>query len=152
MERQWSLKRERVRYDAERARRQYDAVEPENRLVARTLEREWEQALAAQAQLRGEYERFQRDQPQALSEAEIAALREQAGDLPGIWHSATQEERQTLARLLLERVLVKVIDASEQVEVICHWHGGHRTTHRLIRPVARLDQLSTCQPQDSPHS
>jgi hypothetical protein len=45
MERQWSLKRERARYDAERARRQYDAVEPENRLVARSLERVWEERL-----------------------------------------------------------------------------------------------------------
>jgi DNA invertase Pin-like site-specific DNA recombinase len=47
LERQWSLKRERGRYDAERARRQYDAVEPENRLVARSLERVWEERLAA---------------------------------------------------------------------------------------------------------
>ena len=47
MERQWSLKRERARYDAERARRQFDAVEPENRLVARSLERAWEDACVA---------------------------------------------------------------------------------------------------------
>jgi hypothetical protein len=45
LERQWSLKRERTRYEAERARRQYDAVEPENRLVARSLERAWEERL-----------------------------------------------------------------------------------------------------------
>ena len=41
----WTLKRERARYDAERARRQYDAVEPENRLVARSLERVWDAAM-----------------------------------------------------------------------------------------------------------
>jgi hypothetical protein len=145
LEAQWQHRLERAAWQAERTRRQYDATEPENRLVARTLEREWEQALAAQAQLQGEYERFQRDQPRALSEAEIATLRDQAGDLPGIWHDATREERQTLVRLLLERVLVKVVDDSEQVEVVCHWHGGHRSTHRLVRPVARLDQLSTYQ-------
>ena len=45
LERQWTLKRERARYEAERARRQYDAVEPENRLVARSLERAWEEHL-----------------------------------------------------------------------------------------------------------
>jgi DNA invertase Pin-like site-specific DNA recombinase len=143
LEAQWQHRLERAAWQAERARRQYDATEPENRLVARTLEREWEQALATQAQLQGEYERFQRDQPRALSEAEIATLCARAGDLPGIWRDATQEERQTLARLLLERVLVKVVDDSEQVEVICHWHGGHQSAHRLVRPVARLDQLST---------
>jgi DNA invertase Pin-like site-specific DNA recombinase len=142
---QWQHRLERAAWQAARARRQYDATEPENRLVARTLEREWEQALATQAQLQGEYERFQRDQPRALSEAEIATLRARAGDLPGIWRDATQEERQTLVRLLLERVIVKVVDDSEQVRVVCHWHGGHQTSHQLVRPVARLDQLSTYQ-------
>jgi len=43
----------------------------------------------------------------------------------------------------LERVLVEVVGDTEQVRVTCHWHGGHRTAHQLIRPVARLDQLST---------
>lgn len=143
LEAQWQRRLERAAWQAERARRQYDATEPENRLVARTLEREWEQALAAQAQVRADYERFQRDQPRALSQAEIATLRDQAGDLPGIWQSATQEERQTLVRLLLERVLVEVVDNSEQVRVVCHWHGGHKTSHQLVRPVARLDRLST---------
>lgn len=47
LERQWALRRERARYEAERARRQYDAVEPENRLVARSLERGWEEKLRA---------------------------------------------------------------------------------------------------------
>jgi hypothetical protein len=140
---QWRRRLERAGYQAERARRQFDATEPENRLVARTLERQWEEALAEQAQLQAEYDRFQRDQPRALSPAEVATLRDQAGDLPGIWHSATQEERQTLVRLLLERVLVEVVDGTERVRVICHWHGGHRTSHQLVRPVARLDRLST---------
>ncbi|NOJ44620.1 hypothetical protein [Bradyrhizobium australiense] len=47
LERRWTLRRERARYEAERARRQYDAVEPENRLVARSLERTWEEKLRA---------------------------------------------------------------------------------------------------------
>jgi hypothetical protein len=48
LERQWQHRLERARYEAKRRRRQYDAVEPENRLVARTLERQWEQSLAEQ--------------------------------------------------------------------------------------------------------
>ncbi len=143
LERQWQHRLERARYQTERARRQYDAVEPENRLVARTLERQWEQALADQMRLEGEHERFRREQPQPLSPAEIAAIQLLATDVPALWHAATQEERQTIVRLLLERVLVEVIGGSEQVRVECHWHGGNRTAHQLIRPVARLDQLST---------
>ena len=139
---QWRHRLERADYQAERARRQFDAIEPENRLVARTLERQWEQALTEHARLAADYEAFQRDQPRALTPAEVATIREMAHDLPGIWSAATQEERQTLVRLLLERVLVEIVDGTEQVRVTCHWHGGHRTAHQLIRPVARLDRLS----------
>ena len=46
-------------------------------------------------------------------------------------------------RLLLERVLITVVDASEQVRLECHWHGGNRTAHTLVRPVARVKALST---------
>jgi DNA invertase Pin-like site-specific DNA recombinase len=143
LEQQWQHRVERARYEAERTRRQYDAVEPENRLVARTLERQWEQALAEQTRLEASHERFQREQPQALSPAEIAAIRFLATDVPALWQSATQEERQTIVRLLLERVLIEVIDGSEQVRVECHWHGGNQTAHQLTRPIARLDKLST---------
>jgi DNA invertase Pin-like site-specific DNA recombinase len=143
LERQWQHRVERARYEAERTRRQYDAVEPENRLVARTLERQWEQALAEQTRLEDSHERFQREQPKALSPAEIAAIRFLATDVPALWQSATQEERQTIVRLLLERVLIEVIDGSEQVRVECHWHGGNQTAHQLTRPIARLDKLST---------
>jgi DNA invertase Pin-like site-specific DNA recombinase len=143
LDRQWQHRVERARYEAERAHRQYAAVEPENRLVARSLERQWEQTLAEQTRLEAEYERFRREQPQALSSTEIAAIQLLAKDVPTLWHAATQEERQTIVRMLLERLLVKVIDDSEQVRVECHWHGGNRTAHQLIRPIARLDKLST---------
>ena len=52
------------------------------------------------------------------------------------------EERQAIVRLLIERVIVTVIDDSEQVTVEVHWAGGHRTRTHLARPVARLEQLS----------
>jgi Recombinase zinc beta ribbon domain len=145
LDQQWQLRVERARYAVERSRRQYDAVEPENRLVARTLERGWEEALAEQARLEADHEQFQHQQPQAPSPAELAAIARLAHDLPSLWHAdtTTQAERQTIVRLLLERVLVEVVDDSEQVRVQCHWHGGHRTSHGLTRPVARLTALST---------
>ena len=89
MERQWSLKRERARYDAERARRQYDAVEPENRLVARSLERVWEERLRRADQIEQEYDAWRREQAVSISDSdrqEILALGE---DLPRLWHAAT---------------------------------------------------------------
>lgn len=72
-------------------------------------------------------------------------LLEMSNAVLALWHAAatTQSERQTIVRLLLERVLVEVVDATEQLRVECHWHGGYRTQHRLTRPVARLKALST---------
>jgi hypothetical protein len=114
-------------------------------LVARTLERDWEEALAEQVRLAADHERFRRERPQSPGPAELAAIRQLTADLPALWQASTttSEERQTIVRLLLERVLLTVVDASEQIRLECHWHGGSRTTHTLIRPVARLKALST---------
>jgi DNA invertase Pin-like site-specific DNA recombinase len=141
----WQQRLERARYDAERAARQYRAVEPENRLVARTLEQDWETALAAEDQLKAEYARCLASEPTALSAEERARIRQLASDLPALWNAETtgNDERQAIVRLLVERVIVTVIDDSEQVTVEVHWIGGHHTRERLTRPVARLEQLST---------
>jgi excisionase family DNA binding protein len=145
LDQHWQQRLERACYEVERARRQYNACEPENRLVARSLERAWEEALAEQTRLEADYERVRRERLAAPSSAELLAIRNLAQDLPTLWRAetTTQEERQTIVRLLLERVLVEVVHNTEQVRVICHWHGGNRTLHQLTRPVARLATLST---------
>jgi excisionase family DNA binding protein len=147
LQRQWRQRLERARYEAERARRQYDAVDPENRLVARSLERQWERALADELRLRAEHERFVATRPVPLTTAELAAIRRLTEDIPALWHAptTTARDRQAIARLLLERVVVTVEGESERVAVACHWAGGVRTEHVLTRPVKRLAQLSTCR-------
>jgi hypothetical protein len=75
LQQHWHQQLERVRYDAERACRQYNAVEPENRLVARTLERQWEAALAAEATVHAEYARFLAQQPVPLAAQDREAIR-----------------------------------------------------------------------------
>ncbi|UHD16432.1 hypothetical protein [Thiocapsa bogorovii] len=113
--------------------------------MARTLEQDWEAALAAEDQLKAEYARCMASEPTALSAEERARIRRLAGDLPALWNAETtgNDERQAIVRLLVERVIVTVVDDSEQVAVEVHWIGGHRTRARLTRPVARLEQLST---------
>jgi DNA invertase Pin-like site-specific DNA recombinase len=145
VQRHWAQRLERARYEAQRAFRQYDAVEPENRLVARTLERQWEAALAAEADLRAEYERFLAHQPAVLSAEEQAEIRRLAVDLPALWHAptTTMADRQAVVRQILDRVVVGVEDNSETVTLDCRWAGGHSTCTTLARPVARLEQLST---------
>lgn len=130
----WQQRLERARYDVERARRQYSACEPENRLVARSLERAWEEALAEQMRLEADYERVRRERLAVPSAAELSTIQNLTQDLPALWRAetTTQDERQTIVRLLLERVQVEVIHDTEQVRVICHWQGGNRTLHQLM--------------------
>jgi DNA invertase Pin-like site-specific DNA recombinase len=144
LHRHWQQRLERAHYQAERAYRQFNAVEPENRLVARTLEQQWEAALTVEGELQAEYARFAAEQPATLSAAEREAIRRLACDIPALWHAPTTmaTDRQAIIRQLVTRVVVTVQGESERVDVQVHWIGGHDTQATLTRPVARLDQLS----------
>ena len=143
----WQQRLERAQIETERASRQYNAVEPENRLVARTLERKWEATLAAEVQLKSEYDQFLAKQPAALMAEERAAIQRLAEDIPALWEAetTTAADRQMIVRQLIERVLVTVIEDTEKVQIEVHWMGGHKTRTLINRPVARLDQMSHYQ-------
>src|SRR5437764_239615 len=85
LDRLWQQRRERAAYEVERAARQYQVVEPEHRLVARTLERAWEEKLLVQQQLEEEYHRFVQHKPRLLTLAERDAIRHLAMDIPALW-------------------------------------------------------------------
>jgi hypothetical protein len=140
----WQQRRERAAYEAERAGRQYHAVEPEHRLVARSLERAWEQKLAAQQQLEEAYHRFLRQQPRALTADERAAIGRLAADIPALWETptTTAADRKEIVRQVVERVVVDAQGTSERVRVVIEWVGGGRTEGEVVRPVARLADLS----------
>ena len=140
----WRQQVERAGYEAERARRQYDAVEPENRLVARELERRWEEVLKEQRRLEEEYARFNRDQPRSLPACEREQIRALSRDLPGLWHAptTTAADRQRVIRLLVKEVVATVRGESERVDVTIHWAGGISSTHEVVRPVQRYQQMS----------
>jgi hypothetical protein len=145
LERHWSQRLERAQYEVDQARRRYGNAEPENRMVVRALEKDWEAALMAQQRLAGDHDRFKRESPSAPTPAELAAIRDIADDLPALWdaQTTTQAERQSIVRLMLERVIVTVIGDSELVDVECHWHGGNQTKHRIVRSIGRVKSLST---------
>ncbi|HEU5392829.1 MAG TPA: recombinase family protein [Streptosporangiaceae bacterium] len=140
----WRQRVERARYAADRARRQYQLADPENRLVTRQLEAGWEAALAEAGRLENEYQRFAEQTPAVLSDAERAAIRSLAADLPQVWNAptTTRADRKELLRILIDDVTVAVEDDSEIVNVDITWAGGHRTSGKAVRPVGRLDQLS----------
>jgi hypothetical protein len=140
----WQQQLQRACYHAERAARQYDQVEPENRLVARQLEQRWEEALKEQHRLQQEYDRFCASQPRRLSAGEQEQIRHLADDIPQVWRAQTTTavDRQRLVRLLIERVVVAVQGQSEQVELSVHWAGGFVSQHQVARAVQRYEQLA----------
>jgi len=140
----WRQRLERADFTCDRARRQYQLAEPENRLVARQLEREWEAALAERAHLGEEYQRYQRARPARLSPGELAAIRALAGDIPALWAApaTTVADRKRLLRAVIDSVQVTADGATERVHATITWAGGHQTHAGLARPVARIDQLS----------
>lgn len=140
----WRQRLTRSGYEVEQARRQYAAVDPDHRLVARELERRWDEAIRADEQLQADHARFQRECPTQLSPEEREQILALSGDLPALWeaHTTTPEDRQTIARLLLEQVTVTVEADSDRLEVELRWAGGFISRHTLIRPVQTYRQLS----------
>ncbi len=140
----WVQRLERAAYAADRAARCYRLAEPENRLVSRTLERDWEQALTELERLREDHDRFLAATPPVLSAADRDRIRGLAADIPALWRAATttNTDRKQLLRAVIDVVTVTVIGDSEQVTTEIGWAGGDRTSGQLARPVARLEQLS----------
>jgi DNA invertase Pin-like site-specific DNA recombinase len=144
LHRHWKQRLERASYESSRVERQYQAVEPENRLVARGLERRWEEALRNQRQLEEEYDRFLKEQPARLGEEEKTRILALSRDIPGLWNASetTAADRKEVVRLLVERVVVHVRPDSERAEAVITWRGGITTRHELVRSVAKYDRLS----------
>jgi DNA invertase Pin-like site-specific DNA recombinase len=144
LDRQWKQRLERSAQEANRAYRQYSAVEPENRLVARSLERAWEESLIKERALEEEYHRFQKAQPVRLSAAERAQIETLAKNLPALWHASegSLAEKRQIVRRLLERVMIWAPTSSHEVKVHLHWTHGTVTEHRFCRPVVRWKHVT----------
>jgi DNA invertase Pin-like site-specific DNA recombinase len=135
LEHQWGLKRERARYEAERARRQYDAVEPENRLVARSLERVWEEKLRQSENIEQAYAAWRAEQLGALSDTECAEVLGLARNLQNVWQAATAEERKRMLRLVVREVAVDQKRRRGMVWMRITWQTGAASEHWLRRNV-----------------
>jgi DNA invertase Pin-like site-specific DNA recombinase len=120
---------ERAEFDADRARRQFDACEPEHRLVARTLERALEEALADVECERGKLVALEQARPAPLSDDERQALARLARHLPRLWDadSTADRDRKQLLRTLIREVVVTTHAAERRADVEIAWEGGART-------------------------
>jgi Recombinase/Recombinase zinc beta ribbon domain len=138
--RAFELTVERARYEAARARRQYDAVEPENRLVARTLERALEDKLAAQRQAERDLLAAQARRPVRLTDQELAWLSRAGADVRAVFTAPTTtfRERKRLLRAIVSEVVVTVDTQNRTAALRIIWQGGASTelTMELTKATA----------------
>jgi DNA invertase Pin-like site-specific DNA recombinase len=131
-------RRERAAYEAERAHRQYNAVEPENRLVARTLEGEWNRRLTALAEIEHEIEERSHQQPSPLTPEERRRVMMLGIDLQRIWEAPTTlpQERKQLLRAVFDDVVVLVDREALLARLTLVWQGGATTALEVRIPRA----------------
>jgi DNA invertase Pin-like site-specific DNA recombinase len=142
---QWRLAVERASYEAGRAERQYRAVEPENRLVARGLETEWEKRLRDLAVAETDLERREQQRPRTLSPEEKKKIHALGSDLHKVWAAptTTDRDRKELLRALLEEVMVTVNQPERSAHLTLRWKGGALTEIDLSLPRLKPRGLHT---------
>jgi DNA invertase Pin-like site-specific DNA recombinase len=135
---QWRLEVERAGYEAQRAERRYRLVEPENRLVARGLEAEWENRLRDLSAAEEELKRRELQQRKLVGPEQLRRLNILGTDLRQVWSAPTTQDRdrKELLRMLLEEVLIDVKRAEGQAHLTLRWRGGAVTA--LDLPVPRF--------------
>jgi hypothetical protein len=123
---QYQLQVERLQYEVDRAERRYRAVEPENRLVARTLESQWERCLNQLDEAKKELERRQQQRPKRLTSEQSSRIRRLSEDLSQVWHAptTTHRDKKELFQLLLDEVNVAVNREEGTAHLILRWKGG----------------------------
>ena len=160
LDRQWQLRLERARYQVQLAQRQYDAVDPDNRLVARELEKRWNDALVSLEELERDYAMAQRTDLAPPSETDQQAVRNLATNLPALWSAptTTAADRKRLLRLVVQGVTLTADPKTRSAAFSVLWSGEISTQHRVTCPpigwhcvtdaslVQRIRDLATIYP------
>ena len=136
--RQKALALDQARYEVARAKRQYDAVDPENRLVAAELERRWNQALKMEAQTEAELAALRHGRQSPISEKKKKELMEFASYLPRMWDDpqGSPEHKKRLLRIALKEIIATC--DGDTIRLIAHWQGGDHT--KIEFPKIRTGQ------------
>ncbi|MBK6433526.1 hypothetical protein [Candidatus Amarolinea dominans] len=129
LQRHWLERLEHARYEATLARRRYEQVDPDNRLVAAELERRWEEQLVAVRMVERAWTELQATAPLPLSSAEQAQIRRLAADLPALWHAptTTNADRKRLLRCLIKTVTLDSFSQVGFTRIQVLWQTGAAT-------------------------
>ena len=131
--RQVELALEQSRFEAARAQRQFDAIDPGNRLVAGELERRWNERLVAVAQHEAELEKIDAQREPDMTSQQRQALLDLGADLPRAWEhpNAGNESRKRILRAVIKEIMVRVTDT--HLELMVHWQGGDHTPLSIVK-------------------
>jgi DNA invertase Pin-like site-specific DNA recombinase len=143
VDRQWQLRIERAQYEADLTQRRFFAVDPDNRLVARNLERDWNEKLAEVERLEHEYATLPKPAAYLASPQQRQRILALAQDLPTIWHSSTTThvERKQLLRFLIKDVTLTRCQTSIRIGV--RWQTEALSTLEITRPKRVFDAKRT---------
>jgi len=145
LEQHWKLRLEQANYEARRAERRYKAVDPDNRVVARTLEVDWEQRLRELAELERQYEQAKRERRVELTKQDRSRVLALAHDLPRVWRatSTLPAERKAMLRLVIEVIALTPVEVPQRItRVQVQWKSGAVTELHVARP-SQKDRLRT---------
>jgi hypothetical protein len=139
---QWEDRLKRVRYESHLAERQYNSVDPDNRLVASTLERNWEEKLRQLQETEEGYERFQQTPAsQPISPQLREQFRQISDRLPELWSKLPNSQKKELLRCLISRVILKR-QSADTVEVKIVWVSGHYSMVYAQPPIWREEDVT----------
>jgi hypothetical protein len=160
LEEQWKLRLEQAEYEARRAERRYKAVDPDNRVVARTLESEWEARLQDLAEIRRRLETARREHRVQLTDEDRSRIRALARDLPAVWRAptTTPADRKAMLRLVIEAIAIHPIEVPQRLtQIRVQWKSGAVDELTINRPdntrtssaaVERIRQLASLRLYD----
>jgi uncharacterized protein YndB with AHSA1/START domain len=142
---QFRLQAERARYEADRAERRYQSVEPENRLVARTLEAEWDKKLQDQRAAEAQLARKEQEQRLQLTDEQREHIRTLGSDLKRVWDAptTTDRDRKELLRTLLEEVKINVLPEENKAHVVLCWKTSAASELDVVWRVPRPAPIRT---------
>ena len=132
VKRQRELELEQARYEALRAKRQYNAVDPDNRLVAATLEKDWNDALVKVAKLENEISAIVASTA-ALSAEEEAEIRELSQDLPRVWNHprSSVDLKKRIIRTVIKEIIIYLQE--QKIRLVIHWEGGEHIELEVLK-------------------
>jgi DNA invertase Pin-like site-specific DNA recombinase len=142
LERQWQDQLKRAQYEVHQAQRQYDAVDPENRLVAAELERRWETKLQQLRKVEEDYHHFQQTPIPVTIPSELRELFQHVSSrLPELWPSLSNAQKKELLRSLIQRVIIRR-PTLDQLAVRIVWISGSYSDHTALTPIWREQDVS----------